>query len=94
MGQLYTGSGFGKRWNDAWGVAVNTVFGSVYGVAVDRFPQDLFDELLATAFWNAADSLGGVPLRVSELCDVPDRPVRSWGVLSLELARWRVGEGL
>lgn len=89
MGQLCTGSGFGRRWNQAWKQATAVVFGIVSDITIDEIPQDLFDQLIATAFWQAADSLGGVPRNVESMCTVPDRPAKSWGELSRDLAKWR-----
>jgi hypothetical protein len=89
MGQLYCGQAFGNRWNRAWEWTCSTVFGTIQDVTIDKIPQDLFDQLLATAFWMAADGLGGVPKRVESVCSVPARPVKTWPQLAFDLAEWR-----
>ncbi len=90
MGQLYCGQVFSRKWNAAYKSATEFVFSTVQDMTVDQFPQDLFDDLVATAFWRCADALGGVPKNVEGICDVPERPVKSWNELSVELAKFRL----
>lgn len=79
MGQLYCGNCFGKKWNRAWSNAASVVFHPINDVTVDDIDQDVFDELLAYAFWYAVDRdyNGTVPERVEDMCTVPERPTRT-----------------
>jgi len=84
-GQLYCGGGFGRKWNKAWERTVPAVFRVVWDVTVDKLPQDLFEQLLATAFWTVADEVGKHPT----CCTVPERPTKTFPELEKEAQAWR-----
>lgn len=94
MGQLYCSSAFGRKWNRAWERAWSEVSTPVADATVDQLPQDLFDSMLAHAFWlTAADVSPRVLANAEDLCTVPDKPAISYDKLRAGLLAWRQAQG-
>jgi hypothetical protein len=86
LGTLHCGDMYSRKWNKQWEENWRLFAGTLFGHNTDHIPQDLFDEVLAHAFWATAATA-----KYPKDVEAPPRPKTTQAELFTQIAKFVAG---